>query len=79
MKSFEEERAQILDCGPDRLEARDERPAPQPLGPPVNDPKSRLASLDHAANVSGLVLGCIKADFCKQIIVRHFLLSLLYD
>ena len=30
-----------------------------------NGPNSRLASLNHTVNLSGLVLGCIKADYCE--------------
>ena len=30
-----------------------------------NDPKPRLASPNPTANLSGLALGCIEADFCK--------------
>ena len=31
-----------------------------------NDPKSGLASPNHTANLSGLVLGCIETEFCKS-------------
>ena len=30
-----------------------------------NDPKSGLASPNHTANLSGLVLSCTEADLCK--------------
>ena len=35
------------------------------VSPPATEttPKSGLASSDHVANLSGLVLGCIEADF----------------
>ena len=31
-----------------------------------NDPGSRLASSDHTANLSGLVLGCIEPEFANK-------------
>ena len=30
-----------------------------------NDPNSGLASPEHKLNLTGLVLGCTEADFCK--------------
>ena len=30
-----------------------------------NDPRVGLASPNHTANLSGLVLGCMEADVCK--------------
>ena len=30
-----------------------------------SDPKSEIASLNHTANVSGLIHGCIEADFLQ--------------
>ena len=38
-----------------------------------NDPKSGLASPNHTANLSGLVLGCIEAEFFKWVLIlQHF-------
>ena len=34
-----------------------------------NDPRSGLASPNPTANLPVLVLGCIKADRCKQILI----------
>ena len=37
-----------------------------------NDPKTGLASLHYTAYFSGLVLGCIEYDFCKQIFPSQY-------
>ena len=36
-----------------------------------NDPKSRLASPNYRANLSGPVLGCIEPNFCRQSWISH--------
>ena len=42
-----------------------------------NNPKPGLASPNHTANLSGLVLSCIEADFCKQLDIQTFFVSCL--
>ena len=50
-------------------------PADEPASPTRegrNDSRSGFASLNLPANLSGFVLACIEADFCKDILSNQF-------
>ena len=61
----------------ERLRTKDEGggepPAAGPRAPPHPRPRTRAASHVPAGIFGGLVLGCIDADFCNQILIlQHF-------